>query len=422
MISGGSDTPDVPEVPTVTVKEAVAALAEEMADKDYTASGTYALPTVVTVDGSVYNVTWSVTSGIEVAAIVESTLTVVASTTDDVEFTLVATVTNPTDANDTATADWAYTVVKEEVVATVPFEDGDQVVIYAPAYNKALSATKTGNYNVGVDVTITDGVMTGYDETSTWTVIANADGTYSFANGGQNIGLADQYTSMNLGAVNDTWEVIALGDGLYNLKNVGRETYMEWYSKYSNWSTYGASNAATDDQFQLAFYVIVEEDVVPPTEEKKEVFVKVTEDQADWSGTYLIVYEDGGMAFDGSLTKLDAVNDYQNVTIADGKIEATEATKAVAFTIEKSGDVYTIKSESGYYIGHTSDANKLSASTDTQYTNTITMNEDGSVNVICSGGAYLRFNANVDQMRFRYYKSGTYTKQKAITLYKLVEE
>ena len=112
----------------------------------------------------------------------------------------------------------------------------------------------------------------------------------------------------------------------------------------------------------------------------------------------------------------------QNVTIADGKIEATEATKAVAFTIEKSGDVYTIKSESGYYIGHTSDANKLSASTDTQYTNTITMNEDGSVNVICSGGAYLRFNANVDQMRFRYYKSGTYTKQKAITLYKLVEE
>ncbi len=151
----------------------------------------------------------------------------------------------------------------------------------------------------------------------------------------------------------------------------------------------------------------------------------MTEDQEDWSGTYLIVYEDAGKVFDGSLTKFDAVSNYQTFDIVDGKIEATDEVKVVAFTIEKSGDVYTIKSESGYYIGHTANANKLSASESTQYTNTITMNEDGTVNIICSGGGYLRFNAgSVAQSgdRFRYYKSSTYTGQKAIALYKLVEE
>ena len=137
--------------------------------------------------------------------------------------------------------------------AGTELKTGDQVVIFAPAYNKALSATKTGNYNVGVDITVADGTVTGYGETEIWTVTVNDDGTYSFANGGQNIGLASQYTSMNLGTEHDTWELTSLGGELYHVKNVGRGTYMEWYTKYSNWSTY---SAATDDQFQLSFYVI----------------------------------------------------------------------------------------------------------------------------------------------------------------------
>ena len=46
------------------------------------------------------------------------------------------------------------------------------------------------------------------------------------------------------------------------------------------------------------------------------------------------------------------------------------------------------------------------------------MNADGTVDIV-SGGAHLRFNKNSDQMRFRYFKSATYTRQQAITLYKL---
>jgi hypothetical protein len=61
---------------------------------------------------------------------------------------------------------------------------------------------------------------------------------------------------MQLGEVNDDWQVISLGGSLYNIKNTGRGNFMEWYSSKDNWSTYNSSSAATDDQFQLSFYVI----------------------------------------------------------------------------------------------------------------------------------------------------------------------
>ena len=156
----------------------------------------------------------------------------------------------------------AYTVAETETPEEpeAPIADGDQVVIYAPAYNKALSSEKTGFYNVGTDITVgEDGTVTGYTDADVWTVVANEDGTYSFGQDGQNIGLADSYSSMDLGAVHDDWELIDLGDGLYNLKNAGRGNYMEWYAQYSNWSTYNSSSAATDAQFQLSFYKVTED-------------------------------------------------------------------------------------------------------------------------------------------------------------------
>ena len=154
------------------------------------------------------------------------------------------------------------------------------------------------------------------------------------------------------------------------------------------------------------------------TAEQPSTFQKVTAapENGDWSGTYLIVNEENKAAFDGSLEKLDAVNDYKAVEITDAAISAK---KALAFTIEKMEDGYSIKAANGKYIHQTSDKNGLQAE-DTAKANTIKMNENGTVDIV-SGGAYLRFNAASDQMRFRYYKSSTYTRQKPITLYKLTE-
>ena len=169
--------------------------------------------------------------------------------------------------NKSAVQTLTYTIKTEESGTEAPIADGDQVVIYAPTYNKALSSKKTGYYNVGTDITVkADGTVTGYGASDIWTVVANDDGTYSFQQNGENIGLADSHASMDLGAVHDDWELIDLGDGLYNVKNTGRGNYMEWYAQYSNWSTYNSSSAATDGQFQLSFYKVTGETPEPEPE------------------------------------------------------------------------------------------------------------------------------------------------------------
>ena len=147
-------------------------------------------------------------------------------------------------------------------------------------------------------------------------------------------------------------------------------------------------------------------------------YVKVTTAPSDWSGDYLIVYEDGKLAFNGALSTLDAVSNTVGVTISNNQIAATDDINKAKFTINAEGHV---KSASGYYIGQTSNANGLKSSTTQAYTNTLTINSDASVNIV-SGGAYLRYNSASNQARFRYYKSSSYSSQKAIHLYKYVEE
>ena len=147
-------------------------------------------------------------------------------------------------------------------------------------------------------------------------------------------------------------------------------------------------------------------------------YVKVTSTADLTDGQYLIVYEEGAVAFNGALETLDAVGNTISVTINNNEIAADATTNAAAFTIDMTNG--TILSASGFYIGQTSDANGLQASDETEYENAISINEDGDADVV-SSSAYLRYNAASNQTRFRYFKSSTYTGQKAIQLYKFVE-
>ena len=170
------------------------------------------------------------------------------------------------------------------------------------------------------------------------------------------------------------------------------------------------------------YTIMVEEKATEPEEPSSTPkFVKVTSAPSDWSGTYLIVYETGKVAFDGSCTTLDAVSNTKSVTITNDEIEATDAMMAISFTIAKSGSNYTVKSKSGYYIGNNSNLNDLSASTSTKFENTISLNSDKSAHIVGKGTSVLRYNATSGQTRFRYFKSSTYSGQKAIHLYKLVD-
>ena len=188
-------------------------------------------------------------------------------------------------------------------------------------------------------------------------------------------------------------------------------------------------NPNTEEVEKTATITLSAEGVVPVTltivqkayvsSDTKKYYVKVTSELSDWSGIYLIVYEAGNSAFDGSLTKLDAENNFFNVTIADNKIESTTDTDQKCFTISGTDNGYTIQNASGIYIYRSKDDNGMDTK-DVGY-NTISWNESAQCIDIMSGGAYLRYNASKDQERFRYYKSGTYTAQKAIQLYRLEE-
>lgn len=163
------------------------------------------------------------------------------------------------------------------------------------------------------------------------------------------------------------------------------------------------------------------------------VYRKVKEDEILTSGEYLIVYEDGKVAFNGGLTTLDAANNTIDVEIDNEEIESNPTTDAAAFTLtvtttkNQSNQITsitgTIKSASGYYIGKTNNDNGMNTSTSTAYSHEFDINTGDNTrraDIESSGGAFLRYNSDSNQKRFRYYRSATYGDQKTIHLYKKV--
>lgn len=195
----------------------------------------------------------------------------------------------------------------------------------------------------------------------------------------------------------------------------GYELYAWYVYKTGNQNT---TVEVTNNSFTMpAFNVTVFATFAPQGTSSSGDYEKVTSALNEWSGEYLIVCEDENVAFNGGLTTLDAANNYISVDISNGTIIANETTNAAKFTIAPTEGGYSIKSASGKYIGNGSDSNGLTASS-TALQNTLSIDNEGNVVIKSSGGSYLRYNSASDQKRFRYYKSGTYTGQKAIQLYK----
>lgn len=149
-------------------------------------------------------------------------------------------------------------------------------------------------------------------------------------------------------------------------------------------------------------------------------YEKVTAAQTDWSGTYLIVYEDGQQAYVFNGT--DKVNGYAAASVSEGRIEVSPALKAVQMTITKtsSGKYSVMVEANNQYISGTSGSNKLNfkgTASDCDITYDAT---SGSV-MITSDTSVLRFNSRSDQMRFRFYKDASYAGQQPIQLYKLTD-
>lgn len=153
----------------------------------------------------------------------------------------------------TCSADYVAPAVGGWALVT-ELNNGDHVVIGAPAYGKLLSAEKvsaSSYYNKGVDYTVED--FSAVTDAEIFAVTVNADGTYTFTSlTGEVIALAASYSSLNKDGEHKSWSLVDKGNGLFLLKNVGRNTYLEWYASKNNWSTYTAGNTA---EYELSFYV-----------------------------------------------------------------------------------------------------------------------------------------------------------------------
>ncbi len=144
-------------------------------------------------------------------------------------------------------------------------------------------------------------------------------------------------------------------------------------------------------------------------------YVKVTAAPANWAGKYLVVYESSAtkaLVFNGK----DEANGYAEATIADGKITSADLS-GYEVTVATMEGGFSIK-VGNKYISGTSGSNALNFGDDPAL-NTLEFSTDNVL--VTSNTSVLRFNAANNNMRFRYFKSSSYSNQKAIQLYKLQE-
>lgn len=141
-------------------------------------------------------------------------------------------------------------------------------------------------------------------------------------------------------------------------------------------------------------------------------YVKVTSTDDVTDGNYLIVYEGSNVALDGSLQTLDATGNTQHVDIDNGTI-----TTAAPIYFTYDANAKTMKSASGFFIGHTGTKNTLDQSATNGYVNNISFDSNGNALIINNADNYeLKFNKSSGQERFRYFSSGN--TQQPIQLYK----
>lgn len=143
-------------------------------------------------------------------------------------------------------------------------------------------------------------------------------------------------------------------------------------------------------------------------------YTKVTSAPADWSGEYIVVYESDNTAY--VWTGVDAAKCNTTATISNNSVTGD----FVTVTIAQMTGGYSIKvnggTNSGKYIYGTSGSNKLNFNASAQL-NTLSYETDWVK--ITSNTSVLTFNKASSDMRFRYYKSSSYSSQQHIQLYKL---
>ena len=176
-------------------------------------------------------------------------------------------------------------------------------------------------------------------------------GTYNSFNVSDKDGGTDEYL----------WEVYDTGNGQYAIINCGVGKFVQYDASYNSYGSY-AEEKGTLPTLVLAENPIPEPEPEPepeptPTPEGAS-YVKVTADQDDWSGKYLIVFGSNAHA---SLTSKD-LNSTAAVTIEGDAIAATADLNSAVMTVTKNGDKYVMTFADGKYFGMQHNGCKLMTS------------------------------------------------------------
>ena len=164
-------------------------------------------------------------------------------------------------------------------------------------------------------------------------------GTYNSFNVSETLGTDDGYY----------WEVYDSGNGQFVIMNLGVAKFVQYDASDNSYGSY------SDERGTLPTLVLAENPVAEPEPEPEPEptptpegasYVKVTADQDDWSGKYLIVFGSNAHA---SLTSKD-LNSTVAVTVENGVIAATDALNSAVMTVTKNGDKYNMTFADGKYF------------------------------------------------------------------------
>ncbi len=143
-------------------------------------------------------------------------------------------------------------------------------------------------------------------------------------------------------------------------------------------------------------------------------YKKVTTAPTDWSGDYVLVYQSGSYAFNGSLANPNTYNNCRSVSVTNDIISYAQAHSIRVTLSPRADSSYSIRSASGVYIGCSGSYSGLAYGASDQYSNYLTLSSDGTVTISASNGSRLGFMTTL--RRFQYFSSNT--GYNPITLYR----
>jgi hypothetical protein len=152
-----------------------------------------------------------------------------------------------------------------------------------------------------------------------------------------------------------------------------------------------------------------------PSADADPRYVKVNEEQEDWSGRYLIVFGNNAHA---TLSGKD-LNATKPVNIVAGEIEATSELDAAVMTVTKKGDKYVMTYPDGKYF---SMAKNASSSSTTEFELTFAYTSNGvKISGVASGVTYILYHNSTNGNYYRCYVEKNQSGYNLPELYKYTE-